>query len=145
MVKELTNVAATITAHHLELTVDDVMTPNGSEIAQPHNYCKPLAKQLADREALRQATEHHKFFLGSDSAPHPIEAKQKSAGCAAGVFTSAYLIAYLCDTFDKISRSQFLYDFTSSRAADFFGFPRSGLVEGKPYLKISPGPTRVVY
>eukprot|EP00922_Rhytidocystis_sp_ex-Travisia-forbesii_P019929 GHVS01029412.1.p1 GENE.GHVS01029412.1~~GHVS01029412.1.p1 ORF type:complete len:264 (+),score=17.92 GHVS01029412.1:273-1064(+) len=138
-----TNVAATITAHHLELTVDDVMSRNGSGITQPHNYCKPLAKNASDREALRQAVEHPKFFLGSDSAPHPIESKQVTGGCAAGVFTSAYLIAYLCDTFYKMNRSKYLYDFTCARAADFFGFPRKGLEDGKPYLRISRDATRV--
>ncbi|KAI9749209.1 MAG: hypothetical protein M4579_006957, partial [Chaenotheca gracillima] len=95
-------VAATITAHHLILTIDDVA-------GDPFSFCKPVAKLPTDRLALLQAavSGDPKFFLGTDSAPHPEETKrglttmtpsadQKHAVAsanqkpAAGVFTQPY-------------------------------------------------------
>ncbi|KAG2092834.1 dihydroorotase [Suillus discolor] len=60
------NVACTITAHHLSLTVDDWA-------GQSFHFCKPVAKFPDDRRALQEAIKsgNKKFFLGSDSAPHP--------------------------------------------------------------------------
>jgi len=82
-------VAATITAHHLVLTVDDWA-------ADPFSFCKPVAKLPADRRALLSAVVggESKFFYGSDSAPHPVGAKRGGEGgkgkTAAGCFTQAY-------------------------------------------------------
>ena len=61
-------VAGTITAHHLVLTLDDLI----GDKAKPHNFCKPIAKRPEDREALIKAATsgNPKFFFGSDSAPH---------------------------------------------------------------------------
>lgn len=89
-------VAATVTAHHLELTVDDWAGKN-------HNFCKPVAKYPHDREALRSVVRegHPRFFLGSDSAPHARSKKESACGCA-GVFTSPLLLPYLADCFERI-------------------------------------------
>ena len=78
-------VAATITAHHLHLIVDDWA-------GDPINYCKPVAKTFADRTALLRAASsgNPKFFFGSDSAPHPITSKYSKNKSAAGVFTQPY-------------------------------------------------------
>ena len=78
-------VAATITAHHLHLVVDDWA-------GDPMNYCKPVAKAFADRTALlRAATSGNpKFFFGSDSTPHPITSKYGKGKIAAGIFTQPY-------------------------------------------------------
>ena len=78
-------VAATITAHHLHLIVDDWA-------GDPMNYCKPVAKTSADRTALLRAASsgNPKFFFGSDSAPHPITSKYSKDKSAAGVFTQPY-------------------------------------------------------
>ncbi|KAJ7904246.1 hypothetical protein B0H14DRAFT_3079170 [Mycena olivaceomarginata] len=79
-------VACTITAHHLELTVDDWA-------GQSFNFCKPVAKYPDDREALRQAILD--FSWAPDSAPHPVHSKSTSTptqGCAAGVYTSPILL-----------------------------------------------------
>lgn len=102
----------TITAHHLSLTVDD-WAGNGL------HFCKPVAKLPADREALRAVIRsgHPRFFLGSDSAPHPTTAKlptlayniddvDRAAGdaaacCAAGVYTSARLLPTLAAIFES--------------------------------------------
>lgn len=83
------NVAATITAHHLLLTVDDWA-------GDPHSFCKPVAKLPSDRLALLRAAASGdpKFFFGSDSAPHPVAAKTGGEGrdekVAAGCFTQPY-------------------------------------------------------
>ena len=89
------NVAGTITAHHLFLTSDDWSKETGSV----HNYCKPVAKTPSDRKALlRTATSGNpKFFLGTDSAPHPVEAKRDGA---AGVFTQPYASQLVVDAFE---------------------------------------------
>ncbi|CZR60342.1 probable dihydroorotase [Phialocephala subalpina] len=81
------NVAGTITAHHLFLTIDDWAD-------DPFCYCKPVAKLPRDREALLKAavSGSSKFFLGSDSAPHDLKAKKGGRGkTAAGVFTQPYV------------------------------------------------------
>ena len=115
-VKSLGNtVAATITAHHLDLTVDDWAGRN-------HNFCKPVAKYPHDREALRQVVRegHPRFFMGSDSAPHPRCAKESACGCA-GVFTSPMLLPYLADCFDRLGCIENLADFTSVFGCRFHG------------------------
>ncbi|KAK2749877.1 hypothetical protein FQN57_005293 [Myotisia sp. PD_48] len=82
------SVAATITAHHLYLTTDDTVDPLA--------FCKPIAKTPQDRDALLRTVSsgNPKFFFGSDSAPHPISAKQDAAP-AAGVFTQPYATQYI--------------------------------------------------
>src|SRR5690606_30578404 len=81
-------IAATITAHHLYLTHDDIV---GDRI-RPHNFCKPIPKWNNDRESLRNAAMGGEpyFFLGSDSAPHLIGQKECAEGCA-GVFSAPFL------------------------------------------------------
>ncbi|KAB2576702.1 putative dihydroorotase [Lasiodiplodia theobromae] len=87
-------VAATITAHHLYLTVDDV-------VGNAFHFCKPVAKLPADRHALLRAAAQGgpKFFFGTDSAPHPITAKS-GPGAAAGVFTQPYAVQLVLDAFE---------------------------------------------
>ncbi|MFU8779690.1 MAG: dihydroorotase [Kiritimatiellia bacterium] len=110
-------VGATITAHHLDLTVDDWAGRN-------HNFCKPVAKYPHDREALRQvvAAGHPRFFLGSDSAPHPRSAKESACGCA-GVFTAPLLLPYLADTFERIGCLDRLRAFCCEFGYLFYGLP----------------------
>ncbi|KAF8491420.1 hypothetical protein JB92DRAFT_3006168 [Gautieria morchelliformis] len=111
-------VACTITAHHLALTVDDWA-------GQGWNYCKPVAKTPDDREALREIIQegHARFFLGSDSAPHPSASKSTSTpqhGCAAGIYTSPILlplVAHILDSFGALDR---LADFTSNFGRKFY-------------------------
>ncbi|PAV20968.1 dihydroorotase [Pyrrhoderma noxium] len=71
-------VGCSITVHHLALTVDDWA-------GQSFNFCKPVAKFPDDREALREVIRegHSRFFLGSDSAPHPVSSKSTSTPCVA--------------------------------------------------------------
>lgn len=108
-------VAATITAHHLDLTADDWAGRN-------HNFCKPVAKYPHDREALRAVVRegHPRFFLGSDSAPHPRQAKEAACGCA-GVFTAPLLLPYLADCFERIGALDRLPDFCCRFGREFHG------------------------
>ena len=87
------NVAATITAHHLHLIVDDWA-------GNPTNYCKPVAKTFADKTALLHAASsgNPKFFFGSDSAPHPVTSKYgKDIKIAAGVFSQNHATQTVID------------------------------------------------
>lgn len=111
-------IAATITAHHLDLTVDNWAGQN-------HNFCKPVAKYPVDRQALRNAVKSgsSKFFLGSDSAPHKREMKETACGCA-GVYTATYLSQYLADTLDKLDCLDKLENFATKFGSDFYQIPR---------------------
>lgn len=127
-VRELgANVAATITLHHLEITLDDVIGGN----LKPHLFCKPIAKRPHDREALREAafSGDPKFFFGSDSAPHHKGKKECAAGCA-GVYSMPVALEGLVDVFDRAGMLEKLEGFCSEFGADFYGQPRNpGTVE----------------
>lgn len=113
-----TNLAATITLHHLMLTLDDVV---GDKL-QPHHFCKPIAKGWADRSMLWSVIEerHSHFFLGSDSAPHYIHNKECVEGCA-GVFTAPYLAEMLVEQFDRRCALDCLPGFVSTFGNKFYG------------------------
>jgi dihydroorotase len=89
------NLYATITLHHLLLTLDDVV---GGKL-NPHLFCKPIVKTPADREALQLVVKqaHPKVMFGSDSAPHPLEAKLKGA---AGIFSAPLILPALAQFFE---------------------------------------------
>lgn len=88
-------VAGTITAHHLFMIVDDCF--------DPFCFCKPVAKTKADRDALLRAavSGNPKFFFGSDSAPHPVQAKRGGDKVAAGVFTQPYTTQNVLDALEQ--------------------------------------------
>lgn len=115
-------VAATITVHHLFLTLDDVV----GDAIRPHHFCKPVAKSPADREALREAvfSSNPKFFLGTDSAPHPVSAKECAAGCA-GVFTAPVALPLLAELFHERGHLDHLEPFVSTFGAAFYRLPRN--------------------
>jgi len=126
MVKQFgNNVAATITAHHLCLTLNDVIEGG----TQPHNMCNPVAKDFDDRDALLKAATSGspKFFLGSDTAPHPKEKKECAKG-SCGVYTAPVLPQILAEIFEKEGKLGRLEDFTSRFGAEFYSLP---LDEGK--------------
>lgn len=116
------NVAATITLHHLEITLDDVV----GGMLKPHLFCKPLAKRPEDRDALREAafSGEAKFFYGTDSAPHHKGKKECAAGCA-GVYSMPVALEGLVDVFDRAGKLERLEDFCASFGADFYGLPRT--------------------
>ena len=107
------NVYATVTLHHLMLTLDDV----AGGLLAPHLFCKPIAKRAEDRDALLAAalSAHPKLMFGSDSAPHPQHNKE-CAGCAAGVFTAPMALPMLVELFDKHDALDNLQAFVSGNA-----------------------------
>ena len=109
-------VAATITAHHLYLTVDDWAD-------NPHCYCKPVAKLPSDRAALIEAATSGdpKFFFGSDSAPHLRGAKQGAEKVAAGVFTQPYAVQLVAEVFDTVGKLDRLKGFVCDFGRAFYG------------------------
>lgn len=110
------NLYATITLHHLLITLDDV----AGGLLKPHLFCKPIAKRYEDRDALLGiAFENAKTMFGSDSAPHP-KHKKESCGCAAGVFSSPVAIEKLTELFDKNNQLHNLEDFLHNRAVKIY-------------------------
>ena len=111
---------ATITAHHLSITLDDLI---GAGI-NPHNFCKPVVKTPKDRQAIRNAalSGSRKFFFGSDSAPHPESSKLKAGG-SAGIFSAPAAIPLLVSFFEKNGSKELLEDFISRFGAEFYNLP----------------------
>jgi len=127
-VRELSNVAGTITAHHLILTLDDVI---GGGL-QPHNFCKPIAKRPQDRDSLiAAALDSDSFFLGTDSAPHLRANKECPSGCA-GVYTAPVALGLVAEVFEAHGALERLEAFTSERGARFYDLP---LNEGQVTLR----------
>lgn len=112
------NLHATITLHHLIITLDDV----AGGMLKPHLFCKPIAKRPEDRDALLNValTAHPKVMFGSDSAPHPREAKE-SCGCAAGVFTAPIALQALTQLFEAHNAPlENLQKFVSTNAQNIY-------------------------
>ncbi len=112
------NLYATITLHHLMLTLDDVI---GGKM-RPHLFCKPIAKTPSDRQALRELalSGFEKVMFGSDSAPHPKRDKE-CCGCAAGVFSAPVALALLAELFGEHSSEKNLQKFISDNAIKAHG------------------------
>ncbi len=116
------NLHATITLHHLLITLDDV----AGGMLEPHLFCKPIAKRPEDREALLKVAleAHPKVMFGSDSAPHPQHAKE-SCGCAAGVFTAPIALPVLAELFSQHEKLENLQAFVSDNAQKIYDFTPS--------------------
>lgn len=113
LVKDYENLYATITLHHLMLTLDDVI---GGKM-NPHLFCKPIAKRSEDKEALCELalSGDEKVMFGSDSAPHP-KSDKECCGCAAGVFSAPVSLSLLAELFHKHSNEANLQKFISDNA-----------------------------
>lgn len=117
------NVAATLTVHHATLTYQDVCDGTG-RIVNPHYYCKPIAKREPDRIAVVNAMtsgDRH-FFLGSDTAPHPMDAKMKTPP-AAGIFSAPVVLSRLMQIFEEAGALDYLDGFASEFGTEFYGLP----------------------
>ncbi|MSP86003.1 MAG: dihydroorotase [Methylotenera sp.] len=116
------NVAATITAHHLLMNRNDMFKGG----IQPHHYCLPILKREEHRLALVQAaiSGNAKFFLGTDSAPHARHAKEAACGCA-GMYTAHTAIELYAEAFEGANALDKLEGFASFYGADFYGLPRN--------------------
>lgn len=113
---------ATITAHHLLYNRNALFTGG----LQPHYYCLPVLKRETHRAALLQAATsgNSRFFLGTDSAPHPKGAKESSCGCA-GCYTALHALELYAEAFDAVGALDKLEAFASFYGADFYQLPRN--------------------
>ncbi len=116
------NVAATITAHHLLLSRNALFAGG----LRPHLYCLPVLKREHHRQALVAAATsgNPKFFLGTDSAPHPQHAKESACGCA-GIYTAHAAIELYAEAFEQANALDRLEAFASFHGADFYRLPRN--------------------
>ena len=114
--------AATITAHHL-LYNRNALFLGGF---RPHYYCVPVLKREEHRAALVAAATSGspKFFLGTDSAPHPAPLKEHAAGCA-GCYTALSALELYAEAFEQAGALDKLEGFASFHGADFYGLPRN--------------------
>jgi dihydroorotase len=114
------NVAATITPHHLDFN-RNAMFQGG---IRPHFYCLPVAKREVHRLALRRAATSgsDRFFLGTDSAPHAVGAKESACGCA-GIFNAPFAIESYARTFEEEGALHHLEAFASENGPRFYGLP----------------------
>jgi len=114
------NVAATITPHHLHIN-RNAMFAGG---LRPHAYCLPVAKREAHRLALRKAATSGsaKYFLGTDSAPHSVSAKESACGCA-GIYNAPYALESYATVFDEEGALDRFEAFASENGPRFYGLP----------------------
>lgn len=132
-VQKYDNLYATITLHHLYITLDDV----AGGMLKPHLFCKPIAKKPVDKEALLELalSADKKVMFGSDSAPHPKD-KKESCGCAAGVFTAPIALQALAQLFEKNNCLENLQAFVSDNAQKIYGvkpLQKTITLEKKPF------------
>ena len=115
--KKYENLYATITLHHLLITLDDV----AGGLLRPHLFCKPIAKRPEDRKALLEIALNgdKKVMFGSDSAPHP-KSEKEAPGCAAGVFTAPVILPKLVELFDSHDKLDNLQTFISNNAREIY-------------------------
>lgn len=115
-----TNLAATITAHHLVINRNALFAGG----LRPHMYCLPIAKRETHRLALRRAaiSGSAKFFLGTDSAPHPVHDKERDCGCA-GIFSAPAALEIYAQVFDEENALDRLEAFAALNGPRFYGLP----------------------
>ncbi len=122
-VKEASNkVAATITAHHLLYNRNHMLVGG----IRPHYYCLPILKRSSHQQALIDAATSGspKFFLGTDSAPHPRNKKETACGCA-GCYTAHAAIELYAEAFEQAQALDMLEAFASFHGPDFYGLARN--------------------
>ena len=114
--------AATITVQHLLYNRNAILA-NG---IQPHFYCLPVLKRERHRQALVEAATggSPRFFLGTDSAPHPVAAKESACGCA-GSYTAHAAIELYAEVFEHAGALDKLEGFASHHGPDFYRLPRN--------------------
>ncbi len=117
------NIAATITPQHLHINRNAMLVGG----IRPHAYCLPVAKREKHRLALRKAATSGspKFFLGTDSAPHSIAAKESACGCA-GIFNAPYALESYVAVFDEEGALDRFEAFASLSGPAFYGLPVNG-------------------
>ncbi|MEY4500335.1 MAG: dihydroorotase [Pseudomonadota bacterium] len=114
------NIAATITPQHLHINRNALFAGG----LRPHAYCLPVAKREHHRLALRKAATSgsSQFFLGTDSAPHSISAKESACGCA-GLFNAPFALESYVTVFDEEGALDKFEGFASEHGPRFYGLP----------------------
>jgi dihydroorotase len=114
------NLAATITAHHLVINRNAIFAGG----IRPHLYCLPIAKREKHRRALRRAaiSGNPRFFLGTDSAPHPVSAKETACGCA-GIFTAPCALEIYAEVFEEEGALDRFEAFAALNGPAFYRLP----------------------
>jgi dihydroorotase len=114
------NVAATVTPQHLHINRNALFAGG----LRPHAYCLPVAKREEHRLAIRRAATSGspKFFLGTDSAPHAVEAKESACGCA-GIFNAPFALESYATVFEDDGVLERFEAFASENGARFYGLP----------------------
>ncbi len=126
------NVAATITPQHLHINRNAIFAGG----IRPHMYCLPIAKREHHRLALRKAATSGspKFFLGTDTAPHAVGAKEAACGCA-GIFNAPYALESYAAVFEEEGALDKFEGFASLHGPAFYGLPVN---EGTVTLEKAP-------
>lgn len=117
------NLAATVTPQHLMYNRNHILVGG----VRPHFYCLPILKREQHRQALLTAVigeQSHKFFLGTDSAPHLRSAKENACGCA-GIFSAINAIEIYAHIFEQAGALAKLEAFASQNGARFYGLPQN--------------------
>ena len=116
------DIAATITAHHLMYNRNAIFQGG----IRPHYYCLPVLKREIHRQALVQAaiSGSGRFFLGTDSAPHPKGLKENACGCA-GCYTALNALELYAEVFEAVDALDKLEGFASFYGPDFYRLPRN--------------------
>ncbi|HHC73263.1 MAG TPA: dihydroorotase [Thiotrichales bacterium] len=116
-------VAATVTPQHI-LMNRGALFEGG---LRPHHYCLPVLKRERHRRAVLEAavSGSPRFFLGTDSAPHPRRAKEAACGCA-GIYSALTALPLYAEAFEAAGRLERLEGFASHFGADFYRLPRNG-------------------
>jgi dihydroorotase len=115
-------IAATLTVHHLLFNRNAIFAGG----LRPHYYCLPVLKRETHRLALLSAATSgsSKFFLGTDSAPHPVHLKEHASGCA-GCYTAHAAMELYAQAFESVGALEKLEGFASFHGPDFYGLPRN--------------------
>ncbi|MEA3274420.1 MAG: dihydroorotase [Pseudomonadota bacterium] len=115
-------IAATITPHHLLYNRNAILAGG----IRPHYYCLPVLKRELHRQTLMKAATsgNPKFFLGTDSAPHPVEGKESACGCA-GIYSAHAALELYAEAFEQAGALDRLEGFASLFGADFYRLPRN--------------------
>ncbi len=116
------NIAATITAHHLLFSRNEIFRDG----IRPHAYCLPVLKRERHRQALLEAasSDDSSFFLGTDSAPHTRRSKESDCGCA-GIYSAHAAVELYAEVFESMHALDKLESFASHHGADFYHLARN--------------------
>lgn len=115
-------IAATITPQHLMFNRNHMLSGG----IKPHLYCLPILKSNQNQQALREviASGDRRFFLGTDSAPHPRDKKESACGCA-GVFNAPTALAAYATVFEEMAALEHLEAFCSFNGPHFYRLPHN--------------------